>query len=144
MNHTLFHTHLLSQWRAAFGALVCASAILAVTAPAATAPAVPAPIGSPQFAPSPERPVGWRGDWTGRFPGATPPVSWSRRVKGITSELRYQAAKPAGEPGADSQPLEYFTIKDWLVAGPYQLDDPVKDFDRDFLDGEAKVEPAKD
>jgi len=24
------------------------------------------------------------------------------------------------------------------------LDDPVKDFDRDFLDGEAKVEPAKE
>ena len=69
---------------------------------------------------------------------------WSRRVKGITSELRYQAAKPAGEPGADSQPLEYFTIKDWLVAGPYDLDDPVKDFDRDFLDGEAKVEPARE
>ena len=102
------------------------------------------PLGSPQFSPSPERPVGWRGDWTGRFPGATPPATWSRRVKGITSELRYQAAKPAGEPGADSQPLEYFTIKDWLVAGPYDLEDPVKNFDRDFLDGEAKVEPAKD
>jgi outer membrane protein assembly factor BamB len=101
-------------------------------------------LGSPQFSPSPDRPVGWRGDWTGRFPGATPPVVWSRRVKGITSELRYQAAKPTGEPGAESQPLEYFTIKDWLVAGPYDLDDPVKDFDRDFLDGEAKVEPAKD
>jgi hypothetical protein len=71
-------------------------------------------------------------------------MAWSRRVKGITSELRYQAAKPTGAPGADSQPLEYFTIKDWLVAGPYNLEDPVKDFDRDFLDGEAKVEPAKD
>ena len=108
----------------------------------AAAPATP--LGSPQFSPSPERPVGWRGDWTGRFPGATPPMVWSRRVQGITSELRYQAAKPAGEPGADSQPLEYFTIKDWLVAGPYNLEDPVKDFDRNFLDGEAKVEPAKD
>ncbi len=103
-----------------------------------------APMGSPQFIPSPEHPVGWRGDWTGRFPGATPPMTWSRRVKGITSELRYQATKPVGEPGADSQPLEYFTIKDWLVAGPFNLEDPVKDFDRDFLGGEAKAEPAKD
>ncbi len=65
-------------------------------------------------------------------------------MKGITSELRYQSAKPTGAPGADSQSLEYFTIKDWLVAGPYNLADPVKDFDHDFLDGEAKVEPAKD
>ncbi len=118
--------------------------LLGTFATALTAAEIVAPIGSAQFSPSSERPVGWRGDWTGRFPGATPPVVWSRRVKGITSELRYQASKPTGEPGADSQPLEYFTIKDWLVAGPYDLKDPVKDFDRDFLDGEAKVEPAKD
>ncbi|HEY0548879.1 MAG TPA: hypothetical protein VGF13_04700 [Verrucomicrobiae bacterium] len=118
--------------------------LLLIAAALGLATMTAAPLGSPQFSPSPERPVGWRGDWTGRFPGATPPVVWSRRVKGITSELRYQVAKPVGEPGADSQPLEYFTIKDWLVAGPFDLDDPVKDFDRDFLDGEAKVEPAKE
>src|SRR5262245_21421283 len=134
-----------SKCCAAFSALVFALAPSAVAAPAAAAPAASAPkMGSPQFAPSPERPVGWRGDWTGRFPGATPPVTWSRRVKGITSELRYQAAKPTGAPGPDSQPLEYFTIKDWLVAGPYHLDDPVRDFDHDFLGGEATVEPARD
>ena len=63
--------------------------------------------------------VGWRGDGTGRFPDATPPLQWSRQVKGITSELKYQAKKPVGEPGADSRPLEYFTIKDFLVAGPF-------------------------
>lgn len=39
--------------------------------------AAPAPLGSPQFVPSPERPVGWRGDGTGRYPGATPPpATW--------------------------------------------------------------------
>jgi outer membrane protein assembly factor BamB len=128
--------------RAASGVLLFTLASWAMAAP--VKPAASSPMGSPQAVPSPERPVGWRGDWTGRFPGATPPLVWSRRVQGITSELRYQAAKPTGVPGAESQPLEYFTIKDWLVAGPYQVDDPVKDFDRDFLDGEAKVEPAKD
>ena len=127
---------------AVLGALV-ANAVPVATA-AAAGLAVPAPLGSTTFAPSPEHPVGWRGDWTGRFPGATPPMTWSRRVKGITSELRYQATKPTGEPGVDSQPLEYFTIKDWLVAGPFSLEDPVKDFDSDLLGGEAKVEPAKD
>src|SRR5262245_9567628 len=38
-------------------------------------------LGSPDFKPAPDRPVGWRGDWTGRFPGATPPMEWSRRAK---------------------------------------------------------------
>ncbi|MBI3830667.1 MAG: sigma-70 family RNA polymerase sigma factor [Planctomycetes bacterium] len=39
-------------------------------------------LGSYDFTPSRERPVGWRGDGTGRFPGATPPVSWERKRDG--------------------------------------------------------------
>ncbi|HEX7900143.1 MAG TPA: PQQ-binding-like beta-propeller repeat protein [Planctomycetota bacterium] len=89
---------------------------------------------------SPERPVGWRGDGSGRFPAATPPTTWSRRVAGSTSALRYQAAKPSGAPGKDSHPLEYFTIKEWLVAGPFD-GDPMADVD--FLKGEAAVQPAE-
>lgn len=103
------------------------------------------PLGSPELKPSPERPVGWRGDWTGRFPGATPPMEWSRRVKGITSEIKYQADKPTGqEPGKDAKPLEYFTLKDWLVAGPFDLEDAAAGIDKDLLGGEDKAEPAKD
>ena len=101
-------------------------------------------LGSPDFQPSPDRPVGWRGDWTGRFPGATPPVQWSRRVKGITTEIRYQANKPSSQPGAESHALEYFTVKEWLVAGPFDAADPVKDIEKDYLGGEAEVLPAKD
>ncbi len=41
-----------------------------------------APLGSPAFQPTPERPVGWRGDGTGRYPGAIPPVSWERKANG--------------------------------------------------------------
>ncbi len=37
-----------------------------------------APVGSPSYVPSPERPVGWRGDGTGRFPAADPPTRWGR------------------------------------------------------------------
>ena len=101
-----------------------------------------APLGSANVLPTPERPVGWRGDWTGRFPGATPPMTWSRRVKGVTTELRYQASKPAGLPGKDSRQLEYFTIKDWLVAGPFAAPDPAN-LDQDLLGGEATVQPAE-
>ena len=65
-------------------------------------------------------------------------------MAGVVGALRYQASKPAGEPGADSQALEYFTIRDWLVAGPFAAEDPAKGMERDFLAGEATVEPAKD
>jgi outer membrane protein assembly factor BamB len=101
------------------------------------------PLGSPEFRPTPDRPVGWRGDGTGRFPGATPPTTWSRRVRGATTPLRYQAARPTGEPGPESRPLEYFTLKDWLVAGPIAVGDPARDIDRDFLGGEPVAQPVE-
>jgi outer membrane protein assembly factor BamB len=94
-------------------------------------------LGSADFKPSPDRPVGWRGDWTGHYPGATPPLQWNRHVKGITSELKYQAKKPAGEPGKDAAALEYFTVKDWLVVGPFDG----ADMEKDHLGGEANISP---
>jgi outer membrane protein assembly factor BamB len=39
-------------------------------------------LGSANFKPSPDRPVGWRGDGTGRYPGATPPTTWERKREG--------------------------------------------------------------
>lgn len=44
--------------------------------------AAPAPLGSTGFAASPERPIGWRGDGSGRYPGATPPTAWERQTNG--------------------------------------------------------------
>jgi hypothetical protein len=41
-----------------------------------------APLGSPDFHPAPEQPIGWRGDGTGRYPGATPPTDWGRTRSG--------------------------------------------------------------
>ncbi len=41
-----------------------------------------APLGSAEYYPSPDRPVGWRGDGSGRYPGATPPMSWERKKTG--------------------------------------------------------------
>src|SRR6187551_1166818 len=100
------------------------------------------PLGSSDFRPTPDRPVGWRGDWTGRFPGATPPRTWSRRTRGSTTEIRYQSDKPTGDPGSNSYALEYFTVKDWLVAGPFSADDPAANLTMDFLQGEAEVAPV--
>ena len=39
--------------------------------------AAPAPLGSPVFRPTSERPFGWRGDGSGCYPGATPVLEWS-------------------------------------------------------------------
>ena len=78
----------------------------------------------------------------GPFPRRHPPTEWSRRVKGVTSEIKYQAEKPVGEPAAGSKSLEYFTLKEWLVAGPFAVEDPLKDIDRDFLGGESSVLPS--
>src|SRR5437868_3416930 len=54
-----------------------------VTSAFAAAPAV---LGSPTYLPTPEQPVGWRGDGSGRYPGATPPTAWERKRNGTKYE----------------------------------------------------------
>jgi outer membrane protein assembly factor BamB len=51
--------------------------LAAVCSCAASAPGVEPPYGHPDFYPSPERPVGWRGDGTGAWPGAMPVTNWN-------------------------------------------------------------------
>ncbi len=45
-------------------------------------------LGALTFMPTAEHPVGWRGDGTGRFPGATPPTSWQRLRSGSGYEVK--------------------------------------------------------
>ncbi|HLY73995.1 MAG TPA: PQQ-binding-like beta-propeller repeat protein [Planctomycetota bacterium] len=49
--------------------------------------AVPPSLGSPGFQPTPDRPFGWRGDGSGRYPGATPVLEWS-----LTKNVRWSAS----------------------------------------------------
>src|SRR6185295_3476163 len=58
-----------------------------------------APLGAPTYKPSAERPVGWRGDGTGRFPGANPPLTWSRTREGVRNILW---ATPLPDSGVSS------------------------------------------
>jgi outer membrane protein assembly factor BamB len=71
-----------------------------VARPAAAAErSASAPLGSASLTPSPERPVGWRGDGTGHFPGATPPISWERKRSGAgyaTKGILWAAQLPNG------------------------------------------------
>jgi outer membrane protein assembly factor BamB len=57
------------------------------------------PLGTANLIPSPDRPVGWRGDGTGRFPGAKPPTKWSRTSNGTKPEssgIMWMTPVPAG------------------------------------------------
>lgn len=91
------------------------------TAPmvAPAAPATPAPLGSPEFRPSADRPVGWRGDGSGAYPAANPPVEWYRRPRGIFQSLRASGMKPKGT-ASEGQPLIMGMVRSWMVAGPFE------------------------
>jgi hypothetical protein len=53
-----------------------------------------APYGSADFYPSSARPIGWRGDGTGHYPGATPPTTWSRTEKGEKKNILWETKLP--------------------------------------------------
>jgi len=71
-----------------------------------------AELGSPEFYPSPEHPVGWRGDGTGCYPGAEPPMEWGINSKAVR-ELSSQCGKP--RDGDTGDPIPDGVIRDWLV-----------------------------
>jgi outer membrane protein assembly factor BamB len=54
---------------------------LAATAVAQT-PKSPAALGSLDSKPTPDNPIGWRGDGSGRYPAANPPTTWERQASG--------------------------------------------------------------
>ncbi|HEX3133515.1 MAG TPA: PQQ-binding-like beta-propeller repeat protein [Planctomycetota bacterium] len=98
-------------------------------------------LGSPTFFPSSEHPVGWRGDGSGRFPGATPPLEWYRRPAGAFTTLRVLAGRPKGN-AAEGQPLNMGAVREWLVAGPFDAKDHATALDDVALPDEATLQAA--
>lgn len=101
-----------------------------------------APLGSPDFYPSPERPVGWRGDWTGRYPGATPPLEWGRWAKTGVHELRGQADKPKSDAPGEAKELPFGRMVEWLLCGPFPAEDQAKALDQELIPGESALQPV--
>jgi len=71
-----------SGWRKFLTTAVAALAALATltgahAAAGADKPIAAAQLGAEDFLPTPDHPVGYRGDWTGRYPGAAPLTQWS-------------------------------------------------------------------
>ena len=96
--------------------------------------------GSPDFYPSPEHPVGWRGDGSGHYPAANPPLRWGRAAATMKL-LRSQAARP--REGETGKPIPDGVIREWLILGPVPVTNALKkiDVDKDVLPDEAKMEP---
>jgi len=61
-------------------------------------------------------PTGWRGNWTGRFPDASPPRRW-RQVSTLMAGLRCSAARPKGD-GPEGAPAYCGAVTEWLILGP--------------------------
>lgn len=105
--------------------------------------------GSGSFYPSPEQPVGWRTDWTGRTPDAMPPVKWGRWLTGVFAETRAQAVKPGGtgEGGVllhdrnQLEPCNSATVTQWLALGVISTPDLAAAYTGEVISGEAKMMP---
>ncbi len=87
--------------------------------------------------------VGWRGDWTGRYPQADVPTTWERRSKSPATELSTAAKKPAGATADGATPISEGFIAQWLVAGPFTAADAAAALDQEFLPGESALSPAE-
>lgn len=121
--------------------------------------------GAANSLPSSANPVGWRGDGTGRYPGANIPLEWSCLPDSPLADLRCQAAKPKGTQ-AGGRAVEGFTfefpdppykrlqrdknvpamsggIREWLVIGPFPSKDAAKALDEEQMPGEEKIQPDK-
>ena len=87
---------------------------------------------------------GWRGNGTGLWPEARPVLEWSRIPHGVMEGFRASADRPAGREAGAAPLVKKGLIRDWLVLGPFAVEDSVKEFDRDLIGGETTVDPNVD
>jgi outer membrane protein assembly factor BamB len=73
------------------GSLFLSAAMAGETGPSTGAVTKDVPLGHRDFHPSPQRPVGWRGDGSACYPGATPVTEWNLRDG---SNIRWQVELP--------------------------------------------------
>ncbi len=87
--------------------------------------------------------IGWRQNWTGRFPEATPTVEWGRALKdSMVKGLRVQAKKPQGATAdVAALPMADGALLHFIALGPFTPNDAAKALDEAFLANEADVRP---
>lgn len=88
--------------------------------------------------------VGWRGDWTGRYPEATPVTEWGYWPKSPNHGLKYQVAKPGkDDDGKNATLVTSRELPEWLMIGPFEPKDAAKALDEEFLPNEGELSPAE-
>ena len=90
---------------------------------------------------TPDHPVGWRGNWLGRFPDCTPPLTWERRCTSPVSDIRYSMRKPEGDSDAGAIKPASQSIVHWMVLGPLAPKNPAAALDEETITGEATASP---
>ena len=76
--------------------------------------AAAAKLGHPDFHPSPSQPVGFRGDWTGHYPAASPPLSWGMLHE--PRNLLWQAGVGVGEASPILVGRRIYIVGDGVVV----------------------------
>ncbi|MCW8133112.1 MAG: PQQ-binding-like beta-propeller repeat protein [Planctomycetota bacterium] len=132
---------LLTATLAACGALPAAAETLRAPQKAEAKGGANALPGAAGYLPSPENPVGWRGDGSGRYPGATPPMEWYVRLKNCPG-LATSAGKPKGPP-ARLEPSVDIALNDWIGIGPWTVASKKEGLDTAHLPDELTVEPSE-
>lgn len=133
-----------------FRRLMAAAGVMTFLASAAVGQAqtaakadTPAATSAPT-APDGSHVVGWRGDWTGRYPDANPVTEWGYTPKSPNCGLRYQLKKPAkDDTGKDAVEVKSRHLPEWLVLGPLAPKDAAKAMDEEFLPKEGELEPTE-
>ncbi|MFB3892983.1 MAG: hypothetical protein ACE15C_13275 [Phycisphaerae bacterium] len=97
-------------------------------------------FGAAESQPSPARPVGWRGDGTGKYPGANPPLHWGRSLRQL-SYLKCASAVPKDGGAKDAKAASggYFT--EWLIGWPVKCEGPAEAVKAELVPGEATLAP---
>ena len=83
---------------------------------------------------------GWRGNWTGRYPRADPPLAWGREPQSAVEAVR--CALAAGGEAKDAQPIHRGLIRQWLLLGPIAAADASRNIDKGHLPNEADLAGA--
>lgn len=86
--------------------------------------------------------AGWRGNWTGLYPDARPPLEWGRTPHGLLAKLRTRADKPDARAAETAPLIENGLVRDWLILGPFAVKDVNKDLDHPQLPDDTDVQPS--
>jgi outer membrane protein assembly factor BamB len=87
--------------------------------------------------------AGWRGNLTGLYPDSKAPLEWSRTPKGLASELRASTLKPSPDAVKNAALVVDGLVRDWLILGPFSVENAVRDLEKETIPGEPTLDPAE-